>query len=191
MKQFTWTPLAQQAFERLKAALTSTPVLALPNFEETFEIDTDSCDTEVRVVLSQNGHPIAYFSKSLSVTNQKLSTYEKEFLALLMAVDKWRPYLLKKPFVVKTDHQSLSHLQDQTLSTEMQRKAMVKLVGLQFTIKYIQGQENKVADALLRVGQNFALTVVSGSVPVWIQEVINSYVVDEVAQKLLQELAIT
>lgn len=190
MKQFTWTAAAQQAFETLKAALSSTPVLTLPNFECPFEIDTDACDTGVGAVLSQNGHPVAYFSKALSATNQKLSTYEKEFLALLMAVDKWRPYLLKKPFIIRTDHQSLCHLQDQTLSTDMQRKAMAKLAGLSFTIHYKKGQDNKVANALSRVGSSVTLSAIFGSTPVWIQEVVNSYVVDPKAQQLLIELAV-
>jgi hypothetical protein len=77
---------------------------------------------------------VAFLRKALSVNNQKLSTYEKEFLAVLMAVDNWRPYLSRKPFVIRTDHKSLCHLQDQTLSTEMQRKAMTKLAGLQFKL---------------------------------------------------------
>jgi hypothetical protein len=59
---------------------------------------------------------------------------------MLMAVDKWRPYLLKLPFVIKIDHKSLCHLQDQSLSTEMQRKAMTKLAGLQFSLQYKMGQ---------------------------------------------------
>jgi hypothetical protein len=57
-------------------------------------------------MLSQNGHPVGYFSKDLSIANQKLSTYEKEFLAILMVVDKWRRYLSRRSFVIKTDHQS-------------------------------------------------------------------------------------
>jgi hypothetical protein len=77
---------------------------------------------------------VAFLRKALSVNNQKLSTYEKEFLAVLMTVDNWRPYLSRKPFVIRTDHKSLCHLQDQTLSTEMQRKAMTKLAGLQFKL---------------------------------------------------------
>jgi hypothetical protein len=61
-----------------------------------FTIKTDACETGIGAVLTQEGHPIAYFSKGLSIANQKLSTYEKEFLAVLMAVDKWRSYLLRK-----------------------------------------------------------------------------------------------
>jgi hypothetical protein len=129
-KKFSWTNDAQQAFESLKIAMMTTLVLVSPDFSKKFTVETDACDSVIRVVLSQGGHPIAYFSRDLSVANQRLSTYEKEFLAVLMAVDKWRSYLHRNPFVIKTDHQSLCHLQDQTLSTDVQRKAMRKLAGL-------------------------------------------------------------
>lgn len=135
------------------------------------------------------GHPVAFFSKALSVNNQRLSTYEKEFLAVLTAVDKWRSYLQRNQFIIKTDHKSLCHLQDQNLSTDLQRKAMAKLAELQFKFQYKKGP-NKVADALSKVGHFLSLTYVSSVVPVWIQEVVNSYVVDEQAQALLQELAV-
>jgi hypothetical protein len=109
-KSFKWTEQAQQAFDKLKAAMTSTPVLAFPDFTKTFIMETDACDTGIGVVLSQDNHPIAYFSKGLSLANQNLSTYEKEFLAVLMAVGMWRSFLHRNPFVIKTDHQSLCHL---------------------------------------------------------------------------------
>jgi hypothetical protein len=188
-KQFTWSPEAQQAFYKLKTTMSSTLDLALPNFDLPFVIEIDACDCGVGVVLSQEGHHVGYFSKALSVADQKLSTYEKEFLAVLMAVDKWRSYLVRQPFVIKTDHRSLCHLQDQSMSTEMQIKAMVKFAGLQFTLQYKKGPENKVIDALSMVGHNFLTQSTSVVVPLWIQEVINSYAVDPDAQKLLQELS--
>lgn len=100
-KTFNWPPAAQIAFEQLKSAMVSTPVLALPNFDDTFEIETDACDKGIGAVLSQRGHPIAFYSKALGVKNSKLSTYEKEFLAILMAVDKWRCYLQKGYLLLK------------------------------------------------------------------------------------------
>jgi hypothetical protein len=104
-------------------------------------------------------------AKGLSANNQKLSTYE-EFLAVMMAVDKWRCYLHKNPFTIRTDHQSLCHLQDQILSTELQRKAMRKFAGLQFKFAYKKGSENKVVDALSRIGSHFlAISVV---LPIWV-----------------------
>jgi hypothetical protein len=118
-KGFLWNAQAQTAFEQLKSAMVNTPVLALPNFARPFQIETDACDTGVGAVLVQDGHPIAFFSKALGVRNQKLSTYEKEFLAVMMAVDRWRAYLQRGPFVIVTDHKSLCNLGDQKLDTEL------------------------------------------------------------------------
>lgn len=59
-KQFWWSLPAQEAFEALKQAMVSTPVLALPNFSETFVVETDACDVGIGAVLMQNDKPIAY-----------------------------------------------------------------------------------------------------------------------------------
>lgn len=112
-KGFAWTEKAQRAFNMLKQAMVTTPVLALSNFDKPFSIETDACDTGIGVVLVQEGHPVVYYSKALGVTNQKLSTYEKDFLAVMMAVDKWRSYLQCGPFMIVTDHKSLCTLGDQ------------------------------------------------------------------------------
>jgi hypothetical protein len=72
-----------------------------------------------------------------------------------MSVDNWRPYLTRLPFIIKTDHKSLCHLQDQSLSIEMQCKAMSKMAGLQFKLQYKKGPENNAADALSRAAHNF------------------------------------
>jgi hypothetical protein len=96
----------------------------------------------------QQGHPIAYISKALGPKNMGLSTYEKECLAILFAVEQWHPYLQQGEFVIKTDQQSLTYLDDQRITTPWQQKALTKLMGLQFRIMYKQGIENKVVDAL-------------------------------------------
>ena len=77
----------------LKQAMENTPVLALPNFQLPFVVETDACDTGIGAVLVQQGHPVAYMSKALGVKNNKLYIYEKEFMAVIMAIDKWRCYL--------------------------------------------------------------------------------------------------
>lgn len=189
-KGFLWNDQAQQAFEQLKLAMVNTPVLALPNFAHPFTIETDACDTGVGAVLAQEGHPIAYFSKALGVKNQKLSTYEKEFLAVMMAVDRWRQYLQRGPFLILTDHKSLCNLGNQQLDTELQRKAMAKLVGLQFKFQYKRGVENGAADALSRVGHLLSVNALSVCQPLWMQEVANSYATDSEAQALLARLAV-
>ena len=68
-----------------------------------------------------------------------------------MAVEKWRQYLQRQEFVIITDHKSLSFLNGQNLHSEMQRKAMTRLMGLQFKVVYRRGKENVAADALSRM----------------------------------------
>jgi hypothetical protein len=126
---FIWTLIHDLAFQDLKTALSSAPVLALPDFTLPFHVETDASGTGVGTVLQQNGHPLAFISKSLSPRNQGLSTYEKEYLAVLMVVDAWRHYLLQGEFVIHTDQKSLINLNEQRLHTLWQQKVFCKLLG--------------------------------------------------------------
>lgn len=114
----------------LKEALISAPVLALPNFSLPFSLETDASQLGVGAVLMQAGHPITYLSKALGPRSQGLSTYEKEFLALLIAVDHWCHYLQLKEFHIHTDHRSLAQLDEQCLHTPWQKKMFTRLLGL-------------------------------------------------------------
>ncbi|KAK1607032.1 hypothetical protein QYE76_030705 [Lolium multiflorum] len=190
-KGFVWTDLATSAFLALKEAMVSTPVLQLPDFQKQFVIETDACDLGIGAVLMQDHHPLAFLSKPLSVSHQQLSIYEKEFLALLMAVERWRPYLQRGEFLVKTDHHSLCYLDDQNLQSPLQRKAMARLMGLNFKIIYRKGAENHAADSLSRVGHLMAIQTCAEIQPVWMQEVVNSYATDPDAQRRLTELALS
>ena len=125
-------------------------LIAVVAFAKSFTIETDASGGGVGAVLQQDGHPVAFISRALGPKNLGLSTYEKECLAILFAIEQWRPYLQHGEFIIKTDHQSLTHLDDQRLSTTWQQKALTKLLGLQFKIQYRQGSDNKVADALSR-----------------------------------------
>lgn len=147
-KKFGWNPFAQQAFEQLKSVMASTPVLALPNFNEQFIIETDACDLGIGAVLMQHDQPVAFLSKALTNSHKHLSIYEKEFLALIMAVEKWRQYLQGQVSLIRTDHKSLAYLTEQNLHSEMQRRAMTRLMGLQFKVVYRKGKENVAADAM-------------------------------------------
>ena len=92
-KQFLWSVTAQQAFDALKRAMTTALVLGLPDFNSPFIIETDACDDGIGAVLIQHDQPLAFLCKALGPTHQHLSIYEKKFMALIMAVEKWRPYL--------------------------------------------------------------------------------------------------
>lgn len=186
---FVWHADHETSFKVLKEALVTTPVLALPDFTKQFEIETDVCDKGVGAVLHQAGHPIAFVSKALGPRHLGLSTYEKECLAILMAVDHWRQYLIGSEFIIRTDQRSLVHLDDQRLTTPWQQKALTKLLGLRYQICYKQGLTNTVADALSRVqfGQLLAVTVLQ---PAWLQLVTASYDKHSDTAPILQMLAV-
>jgi hypothetical protein len=100
---FVWTQTHIAAFNALKSAMVSAPVLALPDFTKPFHIQTNASDSGVGVVLLQEGHPLAFVSKSLGPRTRALSTYDKEFLAILVEVEQWRSYLQHAEFVIYMD----------------------------------------------------------------------------------------
>lgn len=89
---FLWTPTQTAAFEQLKYSLTNAPFLALPDFSLPFELECDASGAGVGAVLMQQHKPIAYYSKSLGPKAAALSTYEKEAIAILESLRKWRHY---------------------------------------------------------------------------------------------------
>ncbi|GJU60642.1 retrotransposable element Tf2 [Tanacetum coccineum] len=114
---FEWSEEASKPFLDLKQAMSQTPVLALPDFQKTFVVETYASGVGIGAVLQQEGHPISYLSITLAPKHQLLSTYEKEFLAVLMALEKQRGYLLDIHFKIKTGHFSLKYLLNQRLTT--------------------------------------------------------------------------
>lgn len=174
---YVWTSEHEEAFQALKSALQSAPVLSLPDFSQPFCVETDASGKGVGAVLLQHEHPIAFVSKALSPRNLGLSTYEKEYLAILLAVEQWRPYLQYGEFIIRTDHRSLSHLSDQRLHTTWQQKVFTKLLGLQYKVVYKKGTENCVADALSR-RPHPELSAISSATPAWLSDVSSSYAND-------------
>ena len=188
---FVWTSVTEEAFGLLKKAMTEAPVLAIPNFTKSFVLETDACDYGLGAVLMQEGHPVAYLSKSLCTKNQSLSAYEKECMAILMAVDKWRPYLQVKEFTIKTDHKSLLYLTEQRIHTKLQHKALLKLMDLQYKIVYKKGATNIAADSLSRCPTSSTILAVSSCTPVWQDVLKQGYEEDQDTKQLLAELAIS
>jgi hypothetical protein len=107
---FLWSEFAEQTFQNLKVAVTNPPVLVLPDFKQPFVIECDTSGRGIGAVLMQNQRPIDFFSQVLKGRFLLMSTYEKELVALVAAVKKWRPYVLGHPLTIKTDHQSLKYL---------------------------------------------------------------------------------
>jgi hypothetical protein len=139
---FIWTSVHLEAFAALKHALVTALVVSSPNFDKPFQLQTDASDAGVGAVLLQDGHPLVFVSKALGPRTRGLSTYEKEYLAILLAVQQWHSYLQHAEFTIFTDQRSLMHITDQRLHTPWQLKMYTKLVGLQYRIVYKPGASN-------------------------------------------------
>jgi hypothetical protein len=126
----------------------------------------------------------------LGPNNQTLSTYDKECLAILLAIDRWHAYLQHRLFVIRTDHRSLVHLGDHRSATPIQQKAYFKLMGFQYQVIYKKGVENRAADALSRRPATEACAALSTVRPAWIEIVTDGYANDPKAIQLLTELAL-
>uniref|UniRef100_A0A803PI17 Integrase catalytic domain-containing protein n=1 Tax=Cannabis sativa TaxID=3483 RepID=A0A803PI17_CANSA len=148
---FAWSTATTDAFNSLKTAMTTIPVLALPNFTKPFVVEADASDYGLGAVLMKEGHPIAYYSLVLKPRAQLKSIYAKELMAIVLAALKWRSYLLGHHFIVRTDQPNLKFLLEQRLVTPEHQKWLVKLLGYGFDIHYQPGVGNRAADALSRV----------------------------------------
>ena len=147
---FEWSATADSSFDNLKKAMTSAPVLRLPDFDRPFCVETDASDIGIGAVLLQDNHPIAYFSKKLGPRRKVASTYHKELYAIVEAVQKWRQYLLGREFVIRTDQKSLKELLQQVVQAPDQQLYVRKLMGYKFVIEYKKGSTNRAADAFSR-----------------------------------------
>jgi hypothetical protein len=163
---FVWTPTSQAAFDTLKQAMTQAPVLALPNFEEDFIIETDASGTGMGAMLCQKGHPICFYSRKFCPKMLSSSTYVRELCAIRSAVKKWRPYLLGRKFIIHTDQRSLRELMTQIIQTPEQQFYLVKILGYSYEILYKPGAQNRVVDALSRIHENPSQCLVI-TVPLW------------------------
>lgn len=108
--KFQWNEEASVALAQLKDALTKAPVLALPDMNKLFIVETDASGFGIGAVLMQEGHPIAFISKGLSPRHAALSVYDRELLAIVHTVTKWSHYLLNQKFVIRTDQKALKYL---------------------------------------------------------------------------------
>lgn len=116
-----------------------------------FLVETDASGTGIGAVLTQEGHPIAFYSQKLSPRMRAASTYHREMFAITQAVQKWRQYLLGCKFEIVTDQQPLKALTNQVIQTPEQQRWLTKLIGYDFDIVYRTWKVNAADDALSRL----------------------------------------
>ena len=156
--QFVWTDLCQEAFDTLKTMLISAPVLAYPDFDRSFVLETDASRKGLGAVLSQlQGdqllHPVAYASRALSPQEKKYAVTELETLAVVWAVTHFHAYLYGHDVVVYTDHSAVKAILETPSPSGKHARWWSKVFGSgvrKLEIKYRAGKENSNADALSR-----------------------------------------
>ncbi|GKV07002.1 hypothetical protein SLEP1_g18814 [Rubroshorea leprosula] len=139
---FKWGKEQEKAFQLIKQKLINAPLLSLPNFDKTFEIECDASGVGIGAALMQEGRPIAYFSEKLSRAALNYPTYDKELYALVWALKAWQHYLWPKEFVIHTDHESLKHLKGQHKLNKRHPRWMEVIQTFPYVIQYKQGKEN-------------------------------------------------
>ena len=156
-KPFKWTEWTQKAFESLKTALVTRPVLSMLKDTGKLKIETDASDVATGAVLSQQQEdlqwkPLSYMSKTLGEAEVNYVTYDKEMLAIMRALEEWRGPLLgtTEPFEIHTDHRNLTYFRDPQKLTRRQVGWTARLQDYDFTIRHVSGKSNRVADALSR-----------------------------------------
>jgi hypothetical protein len=124
---FHWTEESQQTFEKIKEVMSTFPILTLLDFSRLFVLECDTSGVGIGAILMQGGHPIVFKSRKLNKSERLYSIYDKEMLAIMHALTKFRQYLVGSRFVVKTDHNSLKYFLDQKDLGERHQKWVSKI----------------------------------------------------------------
>ena len=153
--RFAWTDQAQHAFDSLKQSLSSAPILAFPDFQKPFILDTDASDTGLGGVLSQaqdDGSEcvVAYASRVLTRPERRYCVTRRELLAVVTFTRHFRPYLLGRSFTIRTDHGSLTWLSNMKDPEGQLARWLEQLQEFNFTIVHRAGRKHSNADALSR-----------------------------------------
>jgi hypothetical protein len=147
-KKFTWGPEQQQSFEAVKRVIAQDTMLRFPDFTKPFETHTDASHTQLGGVISQEGKPLAFFSRTLNSAQTRYTTTERELLSIVETLKEYRNILLGHEIIVYTDHKNLTFKQYNT-----ERVLCWRMIAEEYgpEIRYIQGEHNVVADALSRL----------------------------------------
>jgi len=150
-----WGAEQEEAFQKLKSLLSKPPVLRLPDFSRPFVVQTDASEIGVAAVLCQEYNevlcPVAYASKRLLDRESRYSTIDREALAIVWAVNKFKYFLYGRHFVLDTDHQPLLYLQRSQNENPRLTRWSLALQGFHFSLRSIRGDMNKTADCLSRL----------------------------------------
>jgi len=146
--KWKWTEVEQHAFEEAKQMVIREALLSYPDFSREFHVYADASDYQLGGVITQDGKPIAYYTRKLNKAQSKYPTGEKELLSIIETLKEFQNILLGQKVVVHTDHLNL--LYTKLASNRLIRwRMMLEEFGPQ--IEHVEGKNNVVADALSRL----------------------------------------
>jgi hypothetical protein len=147
---FYWGAAHEHSFNTLIDKLTHAPLLQLPNFGKTFELEFDVSGIRIGGVLLQESKHIAYFSEKLSGPSLNYLTYDNELYALVRVLETWQHYLWSKEFVIHFDHESLKYIRGQAKLNKRHAKWVEFIETFLYIIKHKKWKKNVIVDALSR-----------------------------------------
>ena len=152
---FQWSDQCAEAFRKLKQRLSQAPILAFPDFTKTFVLDTDASNDGLGAVLSQENDGretvVVYASRVLSKAERRYCVTRRELLAVVTFLQHFRPYLLGRHFVVRTDHWSLNWLCNFKNPENQLARWLERMQEYDFDIVHRPSRKHGNADALSRV----------------------------------------
>ena len=166
--KFEWNDECQQAFEKLRDALVSAPVLSIADPNKEYVLHTDASDYAMGAILMQedeNGdlHPIAYASKTFNDAQKNYDTTDREALAVVWALEHFNTYCEGHKYTLITDHQALSYIYTNKSEKKRIHRLALKLANYDVKLYYKPGKDNHMADLLSR---NMMDEKVSSEIPV-------------------------
>jgi RNase H-like domain found in reverse transcriptase len=188
---FEWGGGQENSFQNTKYAVTGAPVLQLADSSKPYIVTCDASDIGIGAVLEQEGehgsHPVAFASRKLSSAEMNYPVHEREFLAIVYALNEWRPYLHGSLFIIKPDHHPLRYLDTQSDLSKRHMRWMETLQEYDYEILYVQGKFNVVADALSRINESPSTALYMGSEDDEDSDVVELNVVGTVSRPMLSK----
>jgi transposase InsO family protein len=153
---FVWGAEQQEAFDAMKAAIAKETLLVFPDFNEEFHVHTDASNYQLGAVISQNGKPLAFYSRKLNPAQQRYTTGEQELLGIVETLKEFRNILFGQKVIVHTDHKNILY---GNLSNDRIARWRLLLEEYSPEYRHVSGKDNIVADALSRLPRDESIEV--------------------------------